>query len=137
MNARCCAADPKLAGSGEGAAPRPLRRSCIGIAGWVVPSTILALMPKCPLCLAAYVAVGTGIALSATAAAFLRIALISLCAASLAYLGMRWIWSARGLQFSPDPATRQRARLPHTDIVGTNRPTARWPICIDGFGDQG
>jgi hypothetical protein len=79
VNGRCCAADPKLSGCAEGAATRPHRQSYIGFAGWVVPSTILALMPKCPVCLAAYVAVGTGFALSATVAAFLRMALIALC----------------------------------------------------------
>jgi hypothetical protein len=45
----------------------------------VVPSTILALIPKCPVWLAAYVAVGTGLVLSATVATFLQPALIGLC----------------------------------------------------------
>jgi hypothetical protein len=101
VNGRCCAADPKFSGCDLGAAPRPHRPSYIGFAGWVVPSTILALMPKCPVCIAAYVAVGTGLALSATVAAFLRMALIALCTAWLAFLGVRWICSALAGASSP------------------------------------
>jgi len=67
----------------------------------VIPSTILALMPKCPVCLAAYVAVGTGLALTATVAAFLRTALIALSTVWLAYLGVRWICSALAGASSP------------------------------------
>ena len=101
MNGRCCAADPKLPGCDLGAATRPHRQSYIGFAGWVVPSTILALMPKCPVCLAAYVAVGTGLALSATVAAFLRMAIIALSIAWLSYLGVRSIHSALAGALSP------------------------------------
>lgn len=94
MNGRCCEADPKRPGCDEGAATRPARRSCMALAGWVVPGTILAIMPKCPACLAAYVAVGTGVALSATVAASLRMALIALSLAWLSYLGVGRIRSA-------------------------------------------
>lgn len=42
----------------------------------VLPAFLLALVPKCPFCLAAYVALGTGIGLSVTSARYLHIFLL-------------------------------------------------------------
>jgi hypothetical protein len=59
-------------------------RRFVGAARWIAPSAILALMPKCPMCLAGYVALWTGLGLSFPAAAWFRTILIALCIASLA-----------------------------------------------------
>lgn len=64
-------------------------RRAIDLVGWIVPSAVLALIPKCPFCLAAYVALWTGLGLSVTAAANLRVFLIVACLISLAFLAAR------------------------------------------------
>jgi hypothetical protein len=66
----------------------PLRRSR-ELGGWIVPSVTLALLPKCPACVAAYVAVATGIGISLPTATYLRAALVLLCVAALAFLAAR------------------------------------------------
>jgi hypothetical protein len=53
---------------------------------WFLPSALLVLMPKCPACLAAYVALWTGLGLSFTTATWLRWALLFVCVASLLFL---------------------------------------------------
>jgi hypothetical protein len=58
-------------------------------AGWLTPSVGLVLLPKCPVCLAAYLAIGTGLGVSLTTAARLRTSFEFLCFASLAYLAAR------------------------------------------------
>src|SRR6476620_7485912 len=51
-----------------------------------LPTLVLALLPKCPGCLAAYVALGTGISLSVAAAAIFRTLLIGVCVATLTWV---------------------------------------------------
>ncbi|HXZ88544.1 MAG TPA: hypothetical protein VEF07_08215, partial [Candidatus Binataceae bacterium] len=54
-----CAPLPAAPAEGDAQARGFLRRSA-NISGWTVPSVILVLLPKCPACLAAYIAIGTG-----------------------------------------------------------------------------
>jgi hypothetical protein len=58
-------------------------------ARWVAPSAALVVVPKCPACLAAYVAMVSGIGISATVAAHLRMIWILLCVMALAALMVR------------------------------------------------
>jgi hypothetical protein len=53
---------------------------------WLVPTTLLVLMPKCPLCVAAYVALLTGIGISAATARVIQILMLMFCVMSLTYL---------------------------------------------------
>lgn len=65
---------------------------CREVAAWIIPGALLAALPKCPMCLATYIAIGTGLGLSVSTAAYLRIALLVLCIAALSYLIARRIW---------------------------------------------
>lgn len=66
--------------------PLTFRQRIVKTVRWLLPGITLALLPKCPICLAAYVALGTGIGLSVTAATWLRTGLVVLCVGSLIYL---------------------------------------------------
>jgi hypothetical protein len=76
----CCGGAPRRR--------RPLARASRG-AAWFVPVLTLVLMPKCPLCLAAWFTLLTGVALPPSAAAGLRVTLIAASLVALAVLAVR------------------------------------------------
>jgi len=94
VNARHCCQIKTRAG---GDARRPASRLRPGgeIAGWIVPSVTLALLPKCPACVAAYLALATGIGISLPAATYLRAMLVVLCVASLVFIAARRLLALR------------------------------------------
>lgn len=73
-------------------------RHCPQVARSVLPAVILVLLPKCPVCIAAYIAMVTGIGLSLPVAAHLRTLLVVLCATSLIYFVARQIHRLRARQ---------------------------------------
>ena len=72
------------------------RRRAGGLAGWVLPSAALIFLPKCPLCVAMYVALFTGASISLAHASLLRTGVMALCVATLVGLFLRKILRAGG-----------------------------------------
>ncbi len=81
---------------GRGAPVRSLGRTYLRSTHWIIPSAVLVLMPKCPVCVAAYVAMLTGVGLSLSVATYLRYSLIALCIGALLYIATQrlrgWQW---------------------------------------------
>lgn len=74
--------------------PAPFRRATHArrlttLTSWATPLVTLALIPKCPLCLAAWVLLTTGVNLSPASAAFARSGLIVISIAAIALLALR------------------------------------------------
>jgi hypothetical protein len=76
--------------------PADLRRRAWRSGQWLLPAAVLTVMPKCPLCVAAYIALFTGVGISVWAARWVQILVLVVCLGSLAYLGVRGIaWRKR------------------------------------------
>jgi hypothetical protein len=113
VNARNCCQIQMRAGANGGRPASRLRRGG-EIAGWIVPSVTLALLPKCPLCVAAYVALATGIGISLPTATYMRAMLVALCVASLVFIAARRLRSlmarVSGSRDHPSPHDSADAR---------------------------
>ena len=66
-------------------------RGRAGVAASILPGTALVLLPKCPLCLAAWLGVVTGVGVSAAAAAYLRGAIAIFWVVAVAFVVGRMI----------------------------------------------
>jgi hypothetical protein len=81
MNTRSCC---------PGAASR--WRRGFEIAGWIVPGATLVLLPKCPVCVAVYVALISGLGISVASASHLRTGLVIFSVAALLFLALKRVW---------------------------------------------
>jgi len=75
--------------TGGDAAQFPASRSNAGVGGrarklgaWLIPGMVLAVIPKCPMCFAAYLAVA-GIGVSMPVATGMRWAILAVCVGTL------------------------------------------------------
>ena len=94
MNLSCCCQRKSRIGGDALQQKTWMSRARRG-ARWIVPGALLALMPKCPMCLAAYVALGTGLTMSYSSAHILMRALTALCIGTLALCLVRLVISWR------------------------------------------
>src|SRR3954468_19427152 len=86
MNAgHCCEADIRIASR----ASSRLARRCADATGWLIPTAILAFLPKCPACVAVYIALATGVGVSLSTATRLRWLLIILSIVALLFVAAR------------------------------------------------
>jgi hypothetical protein len=69
-----------------------LARRGLDVAGHVVPAAVLVLLPKCPACIVAWLAVGAGIGMTMSTAAYLRTLLLIACVACLGYVAARHVF---------------------------------------------
>lgn len=76
MTRRCCMGGP--------ASRRLARRLSTG-AGPMLPGAVLVLLPKCPLCLAAWLTVATGVGFEAAGAAWVRGSIVMFWIAAVAF----------------------------------------------------
>jgi hypothetical protein len=82
MTGQCCIVRP---------ASHRLSRRLSGTAASLVPAALLVLLPKCPLCLAAWLTVATGIGFSPAGAAWLRGSLLVFWIAAFAVVVRRYV----------------------------------------------
>ena len=82
MTGQCCIARP---------ASHRLSRRLSSSAASILPAAVLVLLPKCPLCLAAWLTVATGIGFSPAGAAWLRGSLVVFWIAAFAVVFRRYV----------------------------------------------
>jgi hypothetical protein len=120
VSAHCCESAGNRIACETNAGSTALLRRWYAVTLLIVPAGGLALLPKCPACLAAYLAIVTGVSISVSTAAYLRMVLLTLSIALIAYFvgGRRWrqLISAAASNPSPEVAKNWSACLPANDL---------------------
>ena len=89
MFPNCCARNPTSAKGEKNASATARVYPLHSFARAIVPAGGLLLLPKCPACLAVYVAIITGVGVSVSAARYLESFLLMMCIAPLAYFAAK------------------------------------------------
>ena len=96
-----CACRRRTASPATFAPEKRIARRSSRAAGWALPSLGLALVPKCPMCIAAWLALGGGFGVSLTTASYLRSGFLWLCWGVLAWMAtclvFHFSFRARGI----------------------------------------
>lgn len=66
-----------------------VRRCCGTAVGTAAPAAVLVLLPKCPACIVAWLAVTAGLGVSVSTAATLRCLIVAACVACLVWAAVR------------------------------------------------
>jgi hypothetical protein len=97
---RCCEQGPSMAVIPLDNRPAPATkggatvfRRCRDVAVWILAGSAFALIPKCPACLAAWIAIATGFGVSFATASALQTALYAISIVSLACLVIHFLWA--------------------------------------------
>ena len=99
MSCCCSGGEPDAKGTaasacvGESTVGAGRWRGRVGAAAqWAGPLVVLALIPKCPACVAGYVLLFTGIGMTFAAAAAVRTGVVAVCAAAVVGLIAREVY---------------------------------------------
>ena len=87
------------------ARPQGNSRELASIMSWFLPSALLLMVPKCPLCIVAYIGIVSGIGISVSTATGLRILLVSGCLCLLVYALVRALHRLRSVTVWPRAIT--------------------------------
>ena len=85
----CCAGNSLGTKGDKNGSPVARDGALHSLARAILPTGGLMLLPKCPACLAAYVAIVSGVGISATAARYLQDLLLTMCIASVTYFATK------------------------------------------------
>jgi hypothetical protein len=80
-------------------------RKLASIMSWFLPSALLLMIPKCPLCIVAYTALLTGIGISVSSAAGIRLSLILGCLCLLIFAMFRILFRLNSVAADPTVIT--------------------------------
>ena len=107
------------------------------ISASILPAAVLVFLPKCPMCLAAWLTVGTGVAVPASGAAWLRPMLVVLWLAALALVIRRLNWLKWLLQKgrNDNPFLVKRHSLIKA-LMDHNDPSIRLKIMVHVLGED-